>query len=71
MSNASVDQQNQDLIKEAIKRLALAQRNILEAEKLKLRTKEKKEQRSNINSSSESRISTWLECDQKFRETSN
>ena len=53
MSNASVDQQTQVLIKEAIDRLALAQRNMLEAEKLKLKTKEKDEQRMNKTSGNE------------------
>ena len=53
MANASGDQKIQLLIKEVLDKLALAQQNMIQAGKLKLKSKEKEEQRSSKNDNGE------------------
>ena len=51
--STSVDHHTQNLIKDALDKLALAQRNIIETERLKLRSKKTSEQRNDQDQTSE------------------
>ena len=51
MSNPSADHKTQALIKEVLDKLVVAQHNLIETERLKLMSKEKKDQRIEKKSS--------------------